>query len=85
MIDSRCDGNTVACCDALQDIGGEVLNGAFTTWLAIIMMAGAKHYIFTTIYKMFFALIVFAIWHGVVFLPVVMSLIGPPPYATATA
>ncbi|KAF5826705.1 patched family-domain-containing protein [Dunaliella salina] len=31
---------------ALYHIGGEVLNGAFSTWLAVIVLAGANHYIF---------------------------------------
>jgi len=65
---------------ALKHIGGEVLNGAFTTWLAIIVLAGAKHYIFMSFFKLLFALVVLAIWHGVVFLPVCLSLIGPASY-----
>eukprot|EP00983_Pelagomonas_calceolata_P093749 1157809-Pelagomonas_calceolata.AAC.15 len=42
---------------ALKHIGGEVLNGAFTTWLAIIVLAGAKHYIFMSFFKLLFALV----------------------------
>lgn len=33
-----------------------------------------------TIFKLFFALIVLAIWHGIVLLPVLLSLIGPASY-----
>ncbi len=47
---------------ALKHIGGEVLNGAFTTWLAIIVLAGARHYIFQSFFKLLFALVVLAIW-----------------------
>jgi len=31
-------------------------------------------------FKLFFALIVLAAWHGLVILPVVLSYIGPPAY-----
>ncbi|KAF5838334.1 hypothetical protein DUNSADRAFT_3005, partial [Dunaliella salina] len=65
---------------ALKHIGGEVLNGAFTTWLAIIVLAGARHYIFMSFFKLLFALVVLAIWHGVIFLPVCLSLVGPASY-----
>ncbi|GLC70304.1 hypothetical protein PLESTF_000957100 [Pleodorina starrii] len=65
---------------ALVEIGGAVWNGAVTTFLAVLPMAAAEHYIFTTIFKMFATLILLAIWHGLVFLPVIMSWVGPPSY-----
>ncbi|KXZ49350.1 hypothetical protein GPECTOR_22g944 [Gonium pectorale] len=65
---------------ALVDIGGAVWNGAVTTFLAVLPMAAAEHYIFTTIFKMFAVLILLSIWHGVVLLPVLMSWIGPRSY-----
>ncbi len=40
-------------------------------------MGGAVHYIFRTFFKLFFALIVLAAWHGLVFLPVLLRLVGP--------
>lgn len=66
---------------ALMRIGGEVLSGAFTTFLAVVVMAAAEHYIFEVFFKMFAAIIIFGIWHGVVVLPVLLSLIGPATYA----
>ncbi|GIL56519.1 hypothetical protein Vafri_11858 [Volvox africanus] len=65
---------------ALIEIGGAVWNGAVTTFLAVLPMATAEHYIFTTIFKMFAVLILLSIWHGIVLLPVLMSWIGPPSY-----
>ncbi|KAG2500556.1 hypothetical protein HYH03_001327 [Edaphochlamys debaryana] len=65
---------------ALIEIGGAVWNGAVTTFLAVLPMAVAKHYIFTTIFKMFAVLILLAIWHGLVLLPILLSWVGPPSY-----
>lgn len=55
-------------------------NGAATTFLAVLPMAAAEHYIFNTIFQMFGILILLSIWHGVVFLPVICSWMGPPSY-----
>eukprot|EP01026_Neomeris_dumetosa_P062917 TRINITY_DN5965_c0_g1_i1.p1 TRINITY_DN5965_c0_g1~~TRINITY_DN5965_c0_g1_i1.p1 ORF type:complete len:894 (+),score=109.62 TRINITY_DN5965_c0_g1_i1:70-2751(+) len=65
---------------ALKDIGGEVFSGGFTTFLGVVIMGAASHYIFQTFFKMFFALIVLGLWHGIILLPVVLSLVGPNPY-----
>lgn len=65
---------------ALEHIGGEVLSGALTTWLGIAFMGLAEHYFFRSFFKMFFAIIVAGAWHGLVLLPVVLSLVGSPPY-----
>lgn len=67
---------------ALHHIGGEVLAGAFTTWLAVAVMGFARHYIFKTFFKMFFAIVVTGVWHGMVVLPIVLSFIGPQPLAS---
>lgn len=62
---------------ALWHIGGEVCDGAFTTWLAIAVMCVAEHYVSRAFFKMFFAIVITGTWHGVVVLPVLLSIIGP--------
>lgn len=65
---------------ALIEIGGAVWNGAITTFLAVVTMSAAEHYIFTTIFQMFSVLILLAVWHGLVLLPVLLSWMGPASY-----
>lgn len=65
---------------ALEHIGGEVLSGAFTTWLGIVCMVFAQHYFFKSFFKMFFAIIVIGAWNGLILLPVILSFIGAKPY-----
>lgn len=36
-------------------------------------------------FQIFFLVVVYGLYHGLVFLPVLLSLVGPEPYATATA
>ena len=67
---------------ALHHIGGAVLNGAFTTGLAIAVLGFANHYILQTFFKMFFSIVLCGLWHGLVILPVVLSIFGPAPYIT---
>ena len=65
---------------ALEHIGGEVFSGGATTFLAVVIAAAAEHYIFGVFFKMFSAIVVFGLWHGIVVLPVILGLMGPKAY-----
>ncbi len=62
---------------ALVDIGPAVLNGGFSTFLAFAMLMTSQSIVFLTFFKIFFLVVVFGLYHGLVFLPVILSFIGP--------
>jgi predicted RND superfamily exporter protein len=68
---------------ALMTVGGGVVNGGMSTLLAVIVLAFSESYVFLTIFKQFFCIVLLGLGHGVVFLPVILSLVGPKPYAQA--
>ncbi|XP_078600585.1 patched domain-containing protein 3-like [Branchiostoma floridae x Branchiostoma japonicum] len=67
----------------LLRIGTAVFNGGFSTFLAFVLLSGSQSYIFQAFFKVFFGVVLFGLWHGLVFLPVICSLIGPAPYNTS--
>ncbi|XP_034247320.1 protein patched homolog 2-like isoform X2 [Thrips palmi] len=68
---------------AVSYIGGAVLHGGATTLLALSVLVFSNSYIFTAFFKVFLLVIVLGLFHGIVFLPVVLSVIGPKPYPNA--
>jgi len=63
--------------NALETIGPAVFNGGFTTLLAVIVMAFSKSSVFLTFFKVFFLTVTFGLFHGLIFLPVILSIFGP--------
>ncbi|KAK3099593.1 hypothetical protein FSP39_006685 [Pinctada imbricata] len=64
---------------ALDRTGGAVINAAFSSILGIMMLLASSGYIFRTFFKLMFLVMLFGLLHSVLFLPVVLSLIGPRP------
>ncbi|CAL4137274.1 unnamed protein product, partial [Meganyctiphanes norvegica] len=67
----------------LEMMGPAVLQGGFSTVLAFFFLAFSDSHVFITFFKIFFSVSLFGLYHGLVFLPVVLSLIGPAPYQSA--
>ena len=66
--------------ETLVNIGPAVVNGGFSTFLAFILLITSKSYVFKTFFKIFFLVVTFGVFHGLVFLPVTLSLVGPQPH-----
>mmetsp|Transcript_16130 Transcript_16130/g.21333 ORF Transcript_16130/g.21333 Transcript_16130/m.21333 type:complete len:928 (+) Transcript_16130:228-3011(+) len=66
---------------ALADIGSAVLNGAFSTFLAVVLLSASKSYVFRVMFNIFFVTVVLGVGHGVILLPVLLSICGPAAYA----
>merc|ERR1712038_666599 len=63
--------------DSLYALGLPITQGAISTILGVIGLALAPSYIFITFFKMVFLVIVLGALHGLVVLPVLLSLFGP--------
>ncbi|XP_046852386.1 LOW QUALITY PROTEIN: patched domain-containing protein 3-like [Xenia sp. Carnegie-2017] len=66
-----------------RDIGPAVWNGGFSTFLAIVPLATSKSHVFITFFRILFGVVLFGIFHGLFFLPTILSIIGPRPYDSA--
>ena len=53
-------------------IGPAVINGATTTFLAVILLCDSKSYAMLQFFKVFFLVVVFGLYHAVIFLPVLL-------------
>ena len=62
---------------ALEEIGGSVLNGAISTFLAVLVLAFSGSYVFRVFFKMFFGIVLFGVLNGLVLLPVLLAYFGP--------
>ena len=62
---------------ALQHTGSPIFNGALSSLIGVAMLAAAKSYIFNSFFRVMVLVILFGIGHSVLFLPVVLSVIGP--------
>lgn len=69
--------------ETVYHIGAAVLYGGGSTLLALAMLSGSEAYTFQAFFKIFVLVISFGLFHGVVFLPVILSIIGPKPYQIA--
>ena len=65
----------------LENMGVAVFNGAVSTFLAVLLLGGSLSYVFITFFRQLFLCIVFGLAHGLVLLPVLMSIVNPKPYA----
>mmetsp|Transcript_16545 Transcript_16545/g.39729 ORF Transcript_16545/g.39729 Transcript_16545/m.39729 type:complete len:239 (+) Transcript_16545:1722-2438(+) len=70
---------------ALSTMGVSIANGGMSTLLATLPLAGSPSYIFFTYFRMMLMAVLFGMMHGLICLPVLLSLIGPPAISRAEA
>lgn len=64
----------------LGNVGAAVLNGGFSTFLATMVLAFSKSYVFRVLFQTFFLTVVLGLAHGMILLPVMLAMVGPAPY-----
>ncbi|TNN81440.1 Patched domain-containing protein 3 [Liparis tanakae] len=62
--------------DALAHLGYPILQGALSTILGVVVLSMSGSYIFRTFFKIVFLVITFGVLHGLVFIPVFLTLVG---------
>lgn len=70
---------------SLGHIGAAVLNGALSTFLAVMLLSVSESYVFRVLFKQFFATVVIGCGHGLILLPVLLSILGPEPFSRANS
>merc|ERR1712137_1145774 len=63
--------------DTLETIGASVLLGGFSTLVGVVPLAFSTSEIFWTTFIIFFGLVLMGLLHGLVLLPVLLSMFGP--------
>ena len=63
--------------EAVMTIGPAVLNGGFTTSLALALCYFSTGHVLLTFFKVFMLTVSFGLFHGVILLPVILSIFGP--------
>ena len=57
-------------------MGTAIANGGITTFLALILLGFSQSHAFIVFFKVFLLTVVFGLFHGLVFLPVLLSIAG---------
>ena len=77
------DNKNVRATESLADIGASVLNAALSTFLAVAVLLFTSSYFWKTLAIQFVVTIMLGLMHGLLLLPVLLSLFGPEPFASA--
>ncbi|KAK2183397.1 hypothetical protein NP493_313g01001 [Ridgeia piscesae] len=62
---------------ALATLGMPIVQGALSTILGMVVLSASGSYVFRTFFKVIFLVMLLGALHGLIFLPVLLSLVGP--------
>lgn len=65
------------CKETLETMGASILLGGLTTFLGVIPLVFSTTKIFFTVFLAFFGMVALGVTHGLILMPVVLSLVGP--------
>jgi predicted RND superfamily exporter protein len=63
--------------EAIDHIGMSVFHGGFSTLLAVLPLGMSKSYVFRVLFKMWFMIIIFGSYFGIIVLPIMLRCLGP--------
>jgi uncharacterized membrane protein YdfJ with MMPL/SSD domain len=63
--------------DTLETIGSSIFLGGFSTFLGVIPLAFSTSTVLRTVFTSLVAMVVLSLSHGLILLPVVLSVVGP--------
>lgn len=72
-VGTRVERAKIAC----TKLGPPLVHGGISTTLAIFPLVAAKSYVFGIFSRMFFLIIAFGMFHGLIIVPQILSLLGP--------
>ena len=75
--ESPMEGREAKVKDTLKTMGSSILIGGISTFLGVIPLAFSTSTIFTTIFVTFIGLVTLGAGHGLILLPVILSMCGP--------
>ncbi|CAG0905223.1 unnamed protein product [Darwinula stevensoni] len=64
----------------LAEIGPPVFNGGFTTMMAFVFCLWSENYLFQITLKVIWFSVIYGLYHGLVYLPVMLSWFGPQAF-----
>jgi hypothetical protein len=70
--------------EALADMGSAVLAGGMSTFLAVAVLLFLKSYVFYVLSRQLSITVLLGLAHGLILLPIMLSLLGPRPFGAAT-